>query len=137
MQACVLCREPGGQEVWTSGSCRVVVPTERDQPGLVRVVLNRHVAEMSDLDGAERDAVFGVVMAVEVAVRRLLAPDKINLASLGNLVPHVHWHVIPRWRDDPWFPAAIWAPAVRVSPARSVPADFPQRLGEVLRVSGT
>lgn len=135
MQACVLCREPGGQEVWTSGPCRVVVPTERDQPGLVRVVLNRHAAEMSDLDDDERDAVLAVVMAVEVAVRRILTPDKINLASLGNLVPHVHWHVIPRWRDDPWFPAAVWAPAVRVSPARSLPADFAQRLGEALRVS--
>lgn len=50
-----------------------------------------------------------VVYAVEAALRALLAPDKINLAALGNMVPHLHWHVIPRWRDDSHFPAAIWA----------------------------
>jgi diadenosine tetraphosphate (Ap4A) HIT family hydrolase len=46
---------------------------------------------------------------VEAALRSLVAPDKINLAALGNMVPHLHWHVIPRWRDDSHFPAAIWA----------------------------
>jgi diadenosine tetraphosphate (Ap4A) HIT family hydrolase len=45
-------------------------------------------------------------------------PDKINLACLGNVVPHLHWHVIPRWRDDSHFPAPIWAAAKRVVVAR-------------------
>ena len=42
-------------------------------------------------------------------------PDKVNLAALGNMVPHLHWHVIPRWRGDRHFPDAIWA-APRVAP---------------------
>jgi diadenosine tetraphosphate (Ap4A) HIT family hydrolase len=50
-------------------------------------------------------------------------PDKINLASLGNVVPHLHWHVIPRWRDDSHFPAPIWATAKRAVPARLQPTD--------------
>lgn len=50
-----------------------------------------------------------VVFAVESALRTLVAPDKINLAALGNMVPHLHWHVIPRWHDDSHFPGAIWA----------------------------
>jgi diadenosine tetraphosphate (Ap4A) HIT family hydrolase len=38
----------------------------------------------------------------------VLAPDKINLASLGNVVAHVHWHVIPRYDDDPEPRNPIW-----------------------------
>jgi diadenosine tetraphosphate (Ap4A) HIT family hydrolase len=49
-----------------------------------------------------------VVFAVESVVRRLFAPDKINLASFGNMVPHVHWHIIPRWQDDRHFPEPVW-----------------------------
>ena len=55
-----------------------------------------------------------VVCAVERAQREALAPDKVNLASLGNVVAHLHWHVIPRWRDDRHFPQPVWgAPAGR------------------------
>ena len=49
------------------------------------------------------------VYAVEQAQQEILHSDKINLASLGNIVPHLHWHVIPRWRDDRHLPDHIWA----------------------------
>jgi len=65
---------------------------------------------------------------VETAVREIARPDKINLASLGNMVPHVHWHVIPRWADDVNFPDAIWAAARRIAAPRAMPADVRPRL---------
>jgi diadenosine tetraphosphate (Ap4A) HIT family hydrolase len=49
------------------------------------------------------------VFAVEGSLRATLAPDKVNVASLGNLTPHLHWHVIPRFADDPHFPHSVWA----------------------------
>ena len=64
-----------------------------------------------------------VVLATERALRQVVQPDKINLASLGNLVPHLHWHVIPRWKDDSHFPAPIWARAQRTATARPVPTS--------------
>ncbi|GAB3263890.1 hypothetical protein GCM10027296_39740 [Chitinimonas naiadis] len=60
------------------------------------------------------------VWAVEEVLRHELQPDKINLASLGNVVPHLHWHIIPRWRDDPHFPSPIWALPVRELITREV-----------------
>jgi len=42
-----------------------------------------------------------------------MGADKMNLASLGNQTPHVHWHVVPRFRDDRHFPGPIWAAAQR------------------------
>ena len=76
-----------------------------------------------------------VVYAVEGLLRDSLQPDKINLASFGNVVPHLHWHVIPRFADDPHFPNAVSGQKVREG-TRPLPADFTgllrQRLGEVL-----
>ena len=64
-----------------------------------------------------------VVLATERAVRRVVEPDKINLASFGNLVPHLHWHVIPRWRDDSHFPESIWGNAQRTGAVRAGPSN--------------
>jgi diadenosine tetraphosphate (Ap4A) HIT family hydrolase len=41
-------------------------------------------------------------------LRDALAPTKINLAALGNMVPHLHWHVIARFDWDSHFPQPIW-----------------------------
>ena len=106
---CALCNDPGEQVLWREGLCRVILVNEPGYPGFCRVVLNRHVAEMTDLAAPERDRMMHVVFAVESALRETLHPDKINLASLGNMVPHVHWHVIPRWQSDRHFPNPIWA----------------------------
>lgn len=119
---CELCELPGGKIVWQDGLCRVVRVgggEGRDYPGYCRVIWQAHVAEMSDLSGASRAHLMALVFATEAALRSCYRPHKINLASLGNVVPHLHWHVIPRFSDDRHFPAPIWAEARReASPAR-------------------
>lgn len=107
--ACALCLTDGGQLVWKSGAIRVVTVDEPDLPGYTRVILNRHLAEMTELPAAERARIMEVVFLVESVQRQILGPDKVNLAALGNMTPHIHWHVIPRWRNDPWFPDSIWS----------------------------
>jgi diadenosine tetraphosphate (Ap4A) HIT family hydrolase len=110
---CVFCREDGGEVLWKNDTMRVVLADEPDWPGLCRVIWGAHVAEMSDLPDEDRTRVMTAVNIVERAMRRVLVPDKINLASLGNQVPHVHWHVIPRFTNDSRFPLPIWAPRQR------------------------
>lgn len=105
---CELCATPGGAVLWQDRRCRVVQVEEPGYPGFCRVIWNTHVREMSDLAAADREHCMNVVFAVERALRQTLAPAKINLASLGNMVAHVHWHVIPRFGDDPHFPQPIW-----------------------------
>lgn len=131
-ETCLFCREPGGKVLWRSASCRVVWPEEPEQPGVCRVVYARHVAEMTDLDEAERFTFSKVVFATERALRDTLRPDKMNLASLGNLVPHLHWHVIPRWRDDRHFPRPIWAEPMRPATLRPLGADVSERIADAL-----
>jgi len=121
--SCELCDQTGGQLLWRDERCRVVRVDDPDYPGFCRIIWNAHVAEMTDLPPADRARLMEVVFAVEEAVREALSPDKINLASLGNMVPHLHWHVIPRFRNDRHFPAPIWGqPARPASPARDCSA---------------
>jgi len=131
---CPLCRESGGEVLWQGGGNRVVWAAQADHPGLCRVIAQAHVKEMSDLDPDSRARTMHAVLAAEEALRELLAPDKINLASFGNVVPHLHWHVIPRFEDDAHFPNAIWGERLRDVPPRRVPPDFAGRMGEALRV---
>ncbi len=119
---CELCQQPGGTLLWRNGLCRVVLVADPLYPGFCRVILNRHVAEMTDLPAPEQHALMSVVFAVEACLRQLLQPTKINLASFGNMVPHVHWHVIPRFADDTHFPQPVWGTAQRQGAAHGAPA---------------
>ncbi|HMW55777.1 MAG TPA: HIT family protein [Accumulibacter sp.] len=119
VEDCELCESPGGEVVWESDLCRVVMVGDPDYPGFCRIILHRHMREMTDLPPKERMQFMSVLFAVESAVRTLYQPDKINLASLGNMTPHVHWHLIPRWRDDRHFPNSVWTkPQRQNSPCR-------------------
>ena len=129
-ETCPLCAGPGGELLWDGGFCRVVRVTDDDGkafPGSCRVILNRHVAEMSDLAAQDAHRLMDVVLATERALRTALRPDKVNLASLGNLVPHLHWHVVPRWRSDSHFPAPIWAAPRRAAPPHEIGSLAPLR----------
>ena len=119
--SCELCDSDGGSVLWRDDFCRVVRPAVEGYPGFLRVIVNRHVKEMTDL--GERDRLMKVVFACESALLQLYKPDKVNLASLGNVVPHVHWHVIARFVDDVHFPDPIWAPARRSAKPRPVVMD--------------
>ena len=125
---CVLCREDGGTVLWRNGVLRVIDVADPLYPGFTRVIWNAHAAEMTDLDPAQRQTLMQAVYLVEQVQRDLLKPHKVNLASLGNMVAHVHWHVIPRWRDDTHFPDAVWAAPRRAHPAPSAHAPSPGTL---------
>lgn len=119
--SCELCDSEGGAVLWRNELCRAVRPAVDGYPGFLRVIVNRHVKEMTDL--RERNELMKVVFACESALRTLYQPDKINLASLGNVVPHLHWHVIARFADDAHFPDAIWAAPRRSAKPRAAVSD--------------
>ncbi len=127
---CPLCREDGGLLVARHERFRVIRatgPDADDFPGFYRVVWNEHVAEWSDLSEVEQALCMRAVTLVERAVREHLQPTKVNLAALGNVVPHLHWHVVARYDWDSRFPAPLWAPASRPADATRL-AVLRQRL---------
>ena len=112
-QACELCTSPAGEVLWESPDCRVIRVNDPGFPGFCRVIWKAHAREMTDLNPGQQLHLMTVVFAVESVIRQLFSPDKINLASFGNMVPHVHWHVIPRWQNDTHFPEPIWGKVQR------------------------
>jgi len=120
MTNCVLCKDElkpeEGQLIWRGDDCRVILVNDADLPGFCRVIWNRHVSEMTDLTYGEREHLMTLVFAVEAAIRRVMHPQKVNVAALGNMVPHIHWHVIPRFKDDAFFPGSSWSDKFRETP---------------------
>jgi len=115
-------REPGCElcdlaapAVWAGEKFSVIVVDDANYPGFCRVIWRDHVREMSDLSLDDRLLVNDAVFLVEQAVREVMQPLKVNVASLGNVVPHLHWHIIPRYADDAHFPAPVWAQALRAT----------------------
>lgn len=132
LAGCVFCDTDGGEVLWRDARLRVIAPDEQDHPGFLRVVWYEHVAEMTDLSAGDRERLMVAVFAAESAMRELLAPHKVNVASLGNVVPHLHWHVIPRFTDDPHFPNPVWGQRLRERPV-AVPADYRARIAARLK----
>jgi len=128
--ACPLCFPVDETLLRSDDFCRVIWVDDAHYPGFCRVILNAHVREMTDLPPEQRQRLMAVVFVVEAAVREIVQPDKINLASLGNIVPHVHWHVIPRWENDVNFPDAIWAAPRRAASSRPLPDEIRPRLAQ-------
>lgn len=110
---CELCDLAAPMTVYADSKLSVIIVDDASYPGFCRVIWRDHVREMSDLPVEDRLLLNEAVFQVEEAVRAVMKPAKVNVASLGNVVPHLHWHVIPRYTDDAHFPAPVWAAAVR------------------------
>ncbi len=135
MTACELC-ELKVAPVWRDDKLAVILVDDAAYPGFCRVIWNAHVREMSDLAPSDRLLLNDAVWHVELALREVMAPGKINVASLGNVVPHLHWHVIPRYADDAHFPNPVWTEAVRQTEAGILAARralLPELSAEIVR----
>ena len=121
MKNCVLCSDHSkleeGELIWRGDDCRVILVNDPDLPGFCRVIWRHHIGEMSELTFGEREVLMALVLVVEETVRHVMQPTKVNLASLGNQVPHLHWHIIPRYQDDAFFPGSVWSQRVRETSA--------------------
>jgi len=91
--------------------CHVMLNRDQFFPGYCFVFTRSHVTELFHLDPETRIAVMEEVSAVAAALNRVFKPTKINYELLGNMVPHMHWHVVPRFTTDPLWPRPIWSEA--------------------------
>ena len=126
--ACPLCDALGGALVFQTQKFRVIRADEAGFPAFYRLVWTEHVAEFSDLSDADQALCMRALVLVERAIRDVLQPRKINLAALGNVVAHLHWHIIARFEWDSHFPAPVWAAALREAAPDPLSA-LQQRLG--------
>lgn len=77
-------------------------------PGWCVLVLKEHLDHLAELPAARQLALWRDVARVAAAVRAVFGPVRLNYECLGNVVAHVHWHVIPRHADDPTPRQTVW-----------------------------
>jgi diadenosine tetraphosphate (Ap4A) HIT family hydrolase len=110
---------------------RVFLHEDQFFPGYVLLVLRRHVTELYDLSATERATLMEEVSRVAQALARVFRPVKMNYELLGNLVPHIHWHLVPRLATDPGLRGPFWA--VEHRPAPLAPAAARERIETIRR----
>jgi len=97
----------------------------------------RHATRLDQLSAAEWAAYAADLQRVVRAIVTVCKPDHVNVESLGNLMPHLHWHVIPRYKNDGRWGSPIWSADLKEQPDRRLPADerarLLQSLGDALR----
>ena len=95
-------------EVGTLPLCAVRLSRDARWPWLVLVPRVDGARELVDLDAADQARLLAELGLASRALQALFAPDKLNLAALGNLVPQLHWHVVARHVHDAAWPRPIW-----------------------------
>jgi diadenosine tetraphosphate (Ap4A) HIT family hydrolase len=132
--ACVMCGKYGGAGpllIAELGTSRVFLHEDQFFPGYVLLVLRRHATELYQLEAGERGAHLEEVSRVAEALARVFRPVKMNYELLGNQVPHIHWHLVPRLPTDPDLLSPIWR--VDHQPAPLAPAAARERIESIRR----
>ncbi len=111
--------------------CQVLLAKDARFPWLILVPQRAGLSELTDLDCAERGLLFDEIAAASGALRRLFAPDRINVAAIGNIVAQLHIHVVARTRSDPAWPGPVWGHGAATAYKQSV---LEQRIADLLAV---
>ena len=97
-------------------------------------MLKRHAIELYDLTPSERAAHIEDVNRVASALARVYEPVKMNYELLGNQVPHIHWHLVPRLAGDPEPRWPVWR--VPHEPKALPAAEVARRIGQIRAALG-
>jgi diadenosine tetraphosphate (Ap4A) HIT family hydrolase len=134
-EPCVMCdkygRSGGPLHIADLALSRVFLHEDQFFPGYVLLVLRRHVTELYDLPAADRATLIEEVSRVAQALAQVFRPVKMNYELLGNMVPHIHWHLVPRLATDPGLRSPIWT--VEHQPTPPAPAAARERIESIRR----
>lgn len=99
--------------------CRVLLMNDATYPWLILVPRRPDIVELIDMAAADRQQLMDEICRASEALRAEYQPKKINVATLGNVVPQLHVHVLARFEQDPAWPKPVWGvvPAQPYEPA--------------------
>ncbi len=93
----------------------IMVEVEQSEIPWVKVFTKRKIKEFSECTLEEKTEIFRIIDITEKLMLEYFKADKINIASFGNMLPHVHWHVMARFKADSYFPEPMWGRKQRES----------------------
>lgn len=74
----------------------------------LKIFTKENYTEMSEVPQKIRDEIYYLLDTIEREMLRYYKPTKINIASFGNYLPHVHWHIMARFEEDSYYPEPMW-----------------------------
>jgi len=109
------------------------IETEESEIPWLKIFTQHPYREMSEVPPEIKFEIYDLLDIIEREMIAYYAPDKINIASFGNYVPHVHWHIMARFKEDSYFPEPMWGTKQRES-TLSLPSfeDFCHQLKATL-----
>ncbi len=87
---------------------KIFIEVEPFEIPWLKVFAKRSCKEWSECDKETKDEILKAIDIIERAMIDYFNPDKINIASFGNMLPQVHWHVQARFKNDSYFPNPVW-----------------------------
>lgn len=108
MNACAICNRI--KQIQTEGNpaliyefpqSYLILGDHQYYPGYCVLIYKAHVRELHELSSEQQDALNHELMQATLAIVKTCSPWKINHACLGNVDEHIHWHIIPRYLNDP------------------------------------
>jgi len=105
---------------------------ESEVPWL-KIFTQRPVKEFSECTAIEKSAIWHALDVIEKTMLEYYKPEKVNIASFGNMLPHVHWHISARFKEDSYFPEPMWGPKQREGALELPPMEpFIERVHDAL-----
>ncbi|HDS1736637.1 HIT domain-containing protein [Pseudomonas hunanensis] len=112
--------------------CRLLLSKDANYPWFILVPRRADISELFQLDAADQQQLWQETTYLAQALQQSFAADKMNVATLGNVVSQLHMHVIVRRRDDAAWPAPVWGKVAAVEYGEAQLAELRQRLRETL-----
>lgn len=88
--------------------CSVRLHKNATWPWIILVPRRADVYDMTDLTAADQGELMREIDKVAKVLKTMTTPDKLNIASIGNMVRQLHVHIVARRVGDPGWPAPIW-----------------------------
>jgi len=88
--------------------CQIRLMDNSDYPWLVLIPMKNNIIEITDLQQSDYDLFNWEIRKVAKILQDKFKPDKLNIATIGNVVPQMHVHIIARFKNDTLFPKTVW-----------------------------
>ena len=86
----------------------ILIEVHESEIPWLKVFTKRKIKEFSEANGEERMVIWQALDVIERAMLERFKPEKINIAQFGNYLPHLHWHIMARFKEDSFFPEPMW-----------------------------
>ncbi|WP_278939348.1 HIT domain-containing protein [Pseudomonas helleri] len=99
------------EDTWLIGDfplCRLLLSNDSNYPWFILVPRREGISELFQMDDVDQQLMWAETTALAGVLKELFTADKMNVATLGNVVSQLHMHVIARYASDAAWPGPVW-----------------------------